>query len=174
MTMDARVDAISVGGTMSLAALVLTAFWLAGCELFKGGHASPAAVAGDHWQIRPASVRVYPSTRFVRYDDKIALEARVEFQDELGDPLKAVGTLRFEIFRLNRLGIAEQKSLYSWHADMLTRNANKEHYDAVTRAYLFRLGIEQLPPDLPRVLLRVMFTPPSGPRLEAEAVIATQ
>jgi hypothetical protein len=130
---------------------------------------------GDHWRIRPVRMRVYPSTRFVQYEAQMALEARVEFLDELKDPMKAVGRLRFEVYAANRDGeIADQKRLFAWDVPMLTLAENQEYYDAVTRAYLFRLGVDKLPEKIERTVLRVTYMPLTGERLEAMAVVMVQ
>ena len=148
----------------------------AGCEMKGGQVGQRAATAGvDFWRIRPVKMRVYPSTRFVQYENQLALEARVEFVDELRDPMKAVGRLRFEVYASNRDGeVIDQKRLFAWDVPMLTIEANREYYDAVTRAYLFRLGLESLPADVDRTIVRVTFMPPVGERLEATAVVMVQ
>lgn len=148
-----------------------------GCEM-KGDRVTPrqnAAGISDHWQIKPVKLRVYPSTRFVSYENQLALEARVEFLDEMRDAIKAVGRLRFEVYAANRDGeILDQKKLFSWDVPMLTIEANQEFYDAVTRAYLFRLAVEKLPKDLERTVLRVTYMPVVGERLEGMAVVMVQ
>jgi len=157
---------------LCMAAVIVSA----GCAL-KGGQVGNrvGAVATDHWQVKPVRMRVYPSTRFVQYENQLALEARVEFLDELRDPMKAVGRLRFEVYAANRDGeVTDQKRLFAWDVPMMRVEENREYYDAVTRAYLFRLGLESLPPNLERTLLRVTFMPPTGERLEATAVVMVQ
>ncbi len=148
-----------------------------GCEM-KGDAVKPRVDAPSQpgvWQIKPTALRVYPSTRFVQYEEQLALEARVEFVDAMGDTIKAVGNLRFEVFAANRDGeVADQKRLFSWDVPMLTMEANQEFYDAVTRAYLFRLGINSLPKDLERAVVRVIYMPARGDRMEAMAVVRVQ
>ena len=145
-----------------------------GCVM-KGEPAPPPSTAANAnlaaWQIMPVQMRVLPSTRFVQLDKQILLESRVEFQDELQDTIKAAGTFQFEVFAVNRQGqLIESQKLFSWKLDVLTREANKEFYDPVTRAYLFRLEVDQLP-TLQRVALRVTFVPPAGKRLEVTAIV---
>ncbi len=158
------------------AAFVLIAAAI-GCEM-KGDRVTlrhePPPQPGV-WQVKPVRLRVYPSTRFVLYENQPALEARIEFLDELGDPLKAVGAMRFEVYAANRDGeIVDQRRLFSWDVPMLTREANQEYYDPVTRAYLFRLGFDSLPKDLERTVVRVIHQPVSGERMEATAVVRVQ
>lgn len=159
-----------------LAAFALTAA-VAGCEL-KGDRVVPRheeATQPGVWQVKPTRLRVYPSTRFVQYENQLALEARIEFLDELGDPLKAVGAMRFEVYAANRDGeVVDQRRLFSWDVPMLTMEANQEYYDPVTRAYLFRLGIDSLPKDLDRTVVRVIHQPVRGERMEAMAVVRVQ
>jgi hypothetical protein len=159
--------------------LLILAFapFIAGCQL-KGDRVQSRNnddVPGDHWRIRPVRVRVYPSTRFVQYENQMALEARVEFLDEMKDPMKAVGRLRFEVYAANRDGeIADQKRLFAWDVPMLTMAENQEYYDAVTRAYLFRLGVDKLPEKIERTVLRITYMPVVGERLEAMAVVMVE
>ncbi len=146
----------------------------AGC-IMKGEPAVPrqngTPTGTTAWQIGPVQMRLLPSTRFVQLDKQILLESRVEFQDELKDTIKAVGTFQFEVFAVNRQGqLIESQKVFSWKLDMLTREANQEFYDPVTRAYLFRLEVDQLP-TLQRVALRVTFAPAIGKRLETMSLI---
>ncbi|MEX2212940.1 MAG: hypothetical protein WD768_02355 [Phycisphaeraceae bacterium] len=149
---------------------------LPGCSLFKGDgtarNARPAAEEGDHWLVRPERMRVYPSTRFAVYEKQVALEARIEFLDGMADPTKAVGEFRFEVYAATRDGEAlDRDRLFNWNIPMLSMEQNREYYDAVTRAYLFRLGCDHLPANIDRVVLLVQFDPPTGPRLSTRAVI---
>lgn len=168
---------VGLQSTMGAIALGAAVSLLAGCEM-KGDRVAARTEAPanpGHWQIKPVRIRVYPSTRFVQYENQMALEARVEFLDEMRDPMKAVGRMRFEVYAANRDGeIVDQKRLFSWDVELLTLEANQEFYDAVTRAYLFRLGVDRLPKDIERTVLRVTYLPAQGDRLEAMAVVMVQ
>ena len=149
---------------------------LPGCEIFKGDGTArdtrPTGDGGDYWHIHPVRMRVFPSTRFVVYDQQVALEARIEFLDDVGDTIKAVGSFRFEVYAADRDGeVIDRDRLFAWNIPMLSTEQNREYYDAVTRAYLFRLGCDHLPAEIERVVLLVQFEPPTGPRLSTQAVI---
>jgi hypothetical protein len=125
-------------------------------------------------------MRVYPSTRLVHEANQTVLEARIEFVDDVGDPLKAVGDLRLELFRISRPGEPPPtKPLYTWNASILTQAENQTLYDPVTRSYLLRLNLDAGAPTSPAGLrLHVLYMPPGSAaatapgRLEAETVLA--
>lgn len=156
--------------------LVLTAT-LCAC-MFKGGAADsyegfPGEIRqGEVWEIRPVRMRVYPSSRFIREDDKPLLEARVEFFDAAGDSTKAVGEMRFELFTA---GAAAQTTsgqrLYAWAVPMRTLEQNNLFYDSVTRTYLFRLSLDSLSIIRDQTRLKVTLTAAHGPRIDTEALL---
>lgn len=170
---------------------VLSGMWLAvgigllpmlpGCEATTAD--TPAATGtpavpgddikpGSYWRPEVKSLRVYPSTRFINESGRAILEARFELYDEMGDPVKAAGTFRVELYSIDEsLGNAPQRLLYSWSAETLTLDQQREHYDPITRGYLFRLGVDNLKAAREATLLKVAFTPVGRPRLEAEAVV---
>lgn len=131
-----------------------------------------AAKPGAYWRPHVKSIRVYPSTRFVRESDRAVLEARFELYDEMGDPVKDAGTFQVELYSVDEsLGNSPQRLLYTWSAQTLTLDQQREHYDPITRGYLFRLGVDNLRAAKQASLLKVAFTPVDRPRLEAEAVV---
>jgi hypothetical protein len=156
-------------------ALLAAALLTTGCNgswfNWKGGPGSGDAAAP--WQIKPVGVRIHPSTRLTPDAGRIALEARIEFVDDVGDPIKAAGDLRFDLFPPVHSGeAASGKPLYSWQTSILTRADNQRQYDAVTSGYLFRLKLDD--PAIARqpLHLRVTFQPPDGQRLEVEQDLA--
>lgn len=161
---------------MKLIAILATGM-LAGCTL-KGDRAgilNPSPPENAAWQIKATKVRVYPSTRFVRIDDDLLLEARVEFLDEVGDSIKASGTFVFEVFDAERvIDAVDAKRLYSWKVPMLTKKENADFYDPVTRAYMLRLSTEQLPTKQKQVVFKVSFDRPNERALTAASVVKLQ
>lgn len=155
------------------AALTLTAG--SGCEPAATGSlptANRAASAGRYWQPLPVSIRVYPSTRFIKESGRAVLEARFELYDDMGDPVKSAGTFRIELLSVDEaLGNAPRRLLYTWNAEVLTLDQQREHYDPITRGYLFRLGVDDLRIARQVTLLKVTFSPVDRARLDAEAVI---
>jgi len=167
---------LSIGqrGAGALLCLVI-ATGICGCS-FKGGNAAgPDGAhrnAGDAWQVRPCRMRVYPTSRFVHEGDQTILEARIEFLDEAGDPTKAVGQLRFDLFTAGKAAdVTTGRRLYGWQAPLYSVEQNRTFYDPVTRAYLFRLKLDSLSVVSDRVTLKATFIPLAAPRLEASAVL---
>jgi hypothetical protein len=117
-------------------------------------------------------MRIYPSTRIASAGKQAVLEARIEFVDDAGDPLKATGHLRLELLPAGRPGVPDlAKPLETWNASILTRAENQSLYDPATRTYLLRLALDD--PGLARqtLRLRVLFIPPGPNRLQTQAVL---
>jgi hypothetical protein len=153
---------------------------VSGCA-FKGEGAASAnasggeARQGEVWEIRPVRMRIYPSSRFIREDGKPLLEARVEFFDAAGDSTKAVGEMRFELFTAGPAGqTTAGQRLYAWAVPMWTAEQNSLFYDSVTRTYLFRLSLDSLSIIRDQTRLRVILTPPRGPRIDTEALLTIE
>ncbi len=164
-----RVDSLSV----LVAALMLV--FAQGCESSRAGLPPSAVVSTEperYWMPVPTSVRVYPSTRFIKESGRTILEARFELYDEMGDPVKFAGKFQIELFSVDEaLGNAPRRLLYTWNAGLLSLDQQREHYDPITRGYLFRLGVDDLRIAKQTTLLKVAFTPVDRPRLEAEAEV---
>lgn len=131
-----------------------------------------------HWKPTPLTMRVYPSTRFIREKGRPILEARVELLDEMGDPVKAAGTLVFELVSgdsTRRRDVGQR--LYKWDEEspgqplsLMTLADQEKFYDPITRAYLFRLTLQDLKPSRQTVTLEITLTQPDGTRLTARKV----
>ena len=144
---------------------------LAGCT-WKGGADNGPAETGEVWSIRPVSMRVYPSTRFIESEGRTMLDTRIELLDEAGDTTKGVGRFRFDLLSTDGpRGGDSGTRLYSWDVPMLTLEQNKAHWDPVTRAYLCRLSIDEPEVAKEAVRLRAILNTAGGDRLEAEAVL---
>lgn len=161
-------------------AIVLAGLALVGCDgiKLKGGHDPVERFEqATTWPFIPVQIRIHPFTAIEvdREDGTVTLEARVEMLDRLGDVSKGVGDFRFELYRMDRdvyESPAEGRLLYQWSAEMTTIDQNRQHWDSITRTYLFRLQLERLPRVEGRLLLVVHFTDPGGRRLNAQAVVA--
>jgi len=149
-----------------------------GCEATPTDQADTASKADPGststiWRAEPSKMRVYPSTRFVQEGDRSILEARLEMFDQMGDPIKASGTFLVELYSVDpSMGIAQGRLLFSWNAGTASLEQQREHYDPITRGYLFRLGVDNLRSAKDATLLKATFTPANGSqRLDAEAII---
>jgi hypothetical protein len=158
-----------------LLALTLAAF-LAGCQFGKPPALSSGAGGMD--MFTPQKMRLHPLSRILPADKNAlrTLEARLEFTDQFGDIGKGAGAVYIELFAYeslvpnhhgDRLGI--------WNFDLSTPQANKEHWDSITRTYLFK-------PSLPaaalakrtRVMLQGTFVLPGGARLTDELALSVK
>ena len=125
------------------------------------------------WRPTAVRMRVFPSTRFVSDSGRPVLEARVEMIDEMGDSVKTSGSWRVELFSGgDARPIREpRKLLYSWQIQATTLAQQQRHYDPVTRAYLFRLQMDQPTDPQQAVTVSVTFTQPGGVTLQAVGTI---
>lgn len=149
---------------------------LAGCQSKGEGVNGPKQRApANTWRPAPAAMRVYPATRFASEDQRAVLEARIELFDQMNDTLKGVGRFRLELFAGDdRTAPQLARRLYRWDVTLMTLADQQKFFDPVTRAYLFRLEIDDLSIATRATLLEVTFVPLEGPRLETRAVIAKQ
>ena len=164
--------AIRFGQAVFAAGVLL---WISGC-VWKGGHQSDhldrRGFAQEVWHSRPQHMRVYPSTRFVLDGSESVLEARIELTDEMGDPVKGTGRFRLELFTHSQAGHTGMgRRLYSWDVSVLTLADQRLHYDAITRAYLFRLRLDETQTAASHTVLQVTLMASEGWRLESQATL---
>ncbi|MHC4995232.1 MAG: hypothetical protein ACYTGQ_09290 [Planctomycetota bacterium] len=151
---------------------------------YKGDRLTDGAGAGATWPFGPRSIRLHPFTQIAPLDPgpavssekgeeaavALAVEARVELLDQLGDVTKGVGSFRFELYDVgptaSRRG--EDLRLQLWEAPVLTLEQNKRQYDSITRTYAFRLPLDVAPPARRPLKLSVQFSDQSGLRLMAD------
>ncbi len=171
-----KADTEKHGGKTWVALLAILFLIIAqGCEPSRAGlppSVNDGTDPGPYWMPVPTSVRVYPSTRFIKESGRAILEARFELYDEMGDPVKYVGAFQIELYSVDEaLGNTPRRLLYTWNTRLVSLDQQREHYDPITRGYLFRLGVDDLRIAKQTTLLKVAFTPVDRPRLEAEAEV---
>ena len=114
-----------------------------------------------------AQVRIQPSFTQLRRDDPAkpspsGIDVAVELLDQFGDPIKAVGKFRFEIFRYQgafndvRGRRFEQNGIQE--IDLTSADLNNKHWDRITRNYRFHLNVPELQTQQGRIVLQVTFT----------------
>lgn len=148
---------------------------LAGCA-FKGEAPRSGTADGGAWRPEPTAVRVYPSTGFVTLGGDTLLEARIEVLDQMGDPAKASGVMRLELFaasasQASHLSGRRPPHLYVWRVPIRTIEQQERFYDPITRTYLLRLRLDNPAHAREPVLLRVTFLAADGSHLRAQAVV---
>jgi hypothetical protein len=167
---------LGVGKRVAWSIPLLLLMFVLGCETTETAPSdmgvAGTADTGRHWMPVPTSVRVYPSTRFIKESGRAILEARFELYDEMGDPVKYAGAFQIELFSVDEsLGNTPRRLLYTWNAELSSLEQQREHYDPITRGYLFRLGVDNLKIARQVTLLKVVFAPIDRARLEAEAEV---
>ena len=102
--------------------------------------------------------------------------------DEMVDGLRQVsGTVRvkgsglidIELYNADVEQFVSSEAISSWSTDLGDLDVNRDHYDDVTRTYLFRLEVEDVDvPDQPE--LRTYFTSRDGAHLQATYKLPTR
>lgn len=125
------------------------------------------------WLPTPQSIAVYPSTRFAMVEGNLALEARIELRDEMGDPVKAPGRFDITLEGPQRAGMTPMdRTLYRWQVDVRTLADQRRHYDPVTQTYLFTLKLNELAIPRQTMLVKASFEKRDGRVLKGELAIA--
>jgi len=156
--------------------LLLTALLcFAGCEPKSrlGGGAQLSDPDAPSWWPRPVGLRVFPSTRFIREGQEVFLEARIELADDLGDSIKAPADFYFDLHS-GPQGASTPRLLFSWQQTVRTREDQINFYDPVTRAYLFRLKVQDVSNIRDQARLTVTVVPEGMTRLTAAADISRE
>ena len=165
-----------MGVLFGLAALLGASVW--GCVQGGAGGLGEAAGAGGFGARR---VRLLPA--FTRMEapgpedsGAVAILAFVELADGYGDPIKALGTFRFEIFqyrpavsdpRGKRLEVDGMQEF-----DLSDSQANQEYWDSITRSYRIGLTVSDLPGSVDKLALQVTFLTDRGERLRDIMVLS--
>ena len=138
-----------------------------------------AAKSAPPWatMFAPASLVIGFFTRSRNFSGTGAdegLEVRVQPLDQFGDPTKAVGSYRIEVF-LYRIRTTEKKGerLGHWFVSVLDVEANRKFYDPVDRSYVFPLLWEAPIGPGTQVIVQATYYPPGGfqEKLFAQRVI---
>jgi hypothetical protein len=111
----------------------------------------------DQKMFGPASIRLHPTFTQVKDwtgDNKPdGIEAVLELQDQFGEPTRAGGAVRFELYTFvpndpERKG----KRLAVWSTRLDVRDEQIAHWNPAIRAYSFQLGFEPIRTDHAYVL----------------------
>jgi len=152
--------------------------WMAVALLLAAGCYSPAPherTPEEQAMFGPATMRIHPLFTQIRdfngdaKDDGV--EALVEFDDSMGDPTKAAGTILFELFDY-RKGWPDPRGgrLAKFVGSIVTAEQQRAHWDGVSRAYKFELRYDGLRPGKDYVLT-ALFEPTQGERLPPSQVV---
>jgi hypothetical protein len=172
-----------VSGLIQLRELLASESSLKPEETAGGGPKLPAPEGGASpappWatMFAPASLVIGFFTRSRDFDGQPGddgLEVRLQPLDQFGDPTKAVGSYRIEVFQY-RLRSNERKGarLGHWFIAVLDAESNRKYYDPVDRSYVFPL-LWEVPIEVgTAVIIQATYYPPGGfqEKLFAQRVI---
>lgn len=125
---------------------------------------------------RVEEVRLNASFTQLRTSDKNlkspdTVDVFVELRDQFGDPIKATGKFRFEIYMYKHQASTDHRGQrfplkgLQW-VDLTDPPLNQEHWDKITRCYRFVLQLGELPKELDQLVLQTTYLNDSGYRLE--------
>lgn len=138
-----------------------------------------AAAPAPAWatMFAPTSLAIGFFTRSRDFDGQPGddgLEVRIQALDQFGDPTKAVGSYRIEVFSYRTLTTEKRGDrLGHWYVPVLDVESNRKFYDPVDRSYVFPLLWEKPIPAGTTVIVQATFYPPEGfkQKLFAQRVI---
>lgn len=139
--------------------------------------ATPAPIDVEPGLFDPTGIVVGFFTQSRDFDGKggpDGLEVYVRPVDQFGDPTKAVGTFRIEVFAY-RIHTTERRGrrLGHWQVTALDAESNRRYYDPRTRSYKFPLRWERAIAGGTEVIVQATFYPAGAPdrKLFAQRVI---
>jgi len=157
--------------------LSMLLFWImsSGCDL-SGSEGKPSGASGD---FLPHTVQLQPSfTRLgqePRLETQNRLEVYVRLLDQFGDPLKAAGVFRFELYEFRPLHRDPRGRRLAGNGlqefDLSEVARNQKNWDNITQSYYFQLVKPDLPANWQKFVLSVTFINKSGYRLEDTLLI---
>ena len=156
--------------TSSIAVVVFVLIaMLSGCTFktdIDDAQSKRLTISDTTWRPQPVAARIYPSTRFLKKNNKPILEARIELLDEMGDSVKGGGWVSFELLEdIGPVGSGAGTQLYTWDVDLTTLHSQKQYYDPVSRGYLLQLLLDEYKIAQKGAVLKVVFTTAEGKRL---------
>ena len=107
--------------------------------------------------------------------DTGGIDAYVELLDQFGDPIKAVGEFRFEIFRYqpavaDRRGTRfEEEGMQE--VDLRDLGVNQQYWDDITQCYRMRLKLPEEAAALRQIVLQVTFMAEGADRIQNMLVL---
>jgi len=152
---------------------------IAGCDGIspKGGNVETCEKVPDPISLLlPQKISIHPFTQTATFEDgKQGLHMRIQFTDFFGDPTKAFGDLRFELYEFKPYQQHKRgDQLDIWDEYISDPDKNMIHWDSHTRSYEFRLASKN--PILPgqKFILVVYFNSRFTPRMTAETVLTAE
>lgn len=144
---------------------------LVGCQ--KGQKMNLANLAPDKAEMAgyylPSQIEILPFTKPGSFDVKglpDGINAVVRPLDVMGDPAKAYGTMRFELYSyVPTSGLHRGEQLMVWNQTLNTPTDQRKYWDRVTQSYQFQLAWRQPLQPNKKYVLEVTYENPAGVRL---------
>jgi hypothetical protein len=170
-TTGSRGAGILPGVERVLLLLLLALSSVAGCGAPPGAVIDRSGSGSDaSWPFWPQRMRIHPLTRITvdPTSEDLVIELRLEFTDRDEVTTRAVGQAYLALF-LDPADIP-LSPVQKWEIDLQSLDANRVHFDLVTRTYLFKLRVE--PPTLPEQgIVRAFFASADGREFEDRLVM---
>jgi len=117
----------------------------------------------------PSQIEILPFTKVDSFDEDAipdGITAVIRPTDVLGDPVKAYGTVRFELYEhLEASGLNKGKRLTVWQHVLASPAQQSRYWDRVTQTYQFQLAWQQPLKPNTKYVLEVVYENPAGVRL---------
>jgi len=139
------------------------------------GGAAPAPQWATIFTPKSLVIGYFTETRnFGGNEGESGIEVRLRPLDQFGDPTKAIGSYRIEVFEYRQYsGEKRGVRLGHWFISVLDIESNRKYYDAVDRSYVFPLLWDKTVEAGKMVVVQATFYPPAGfqEKLFAQRVI---
>ncbi|MBN1764689.1 MAG: hypothetical protein JW860_05475 [Sedimentisphaerales bacterium] len=156
------------GRTLSVLVGAMMVFW-GGCQ--EQDFSPGKRVTSDFY---PALVNLHPSfTRFIPAPESNGadcLEAYVSLKDQFGDPIKALGNFRFELYQYQPAMSDPRGRRFDVHGvqtfELTAIKSNQEYWDSTTRNYRFYLELPETDDSLKRIVIQVTYISANNRRMQ--------
>jgi len=103
------------------------------------------------------------------------IDAYVQLKDQFGDPIKAIGQFRFEVFHYRPAFSDPRGKRFESGGmqliDLRDVTVNQQHWDSITRSYYLKLSLPSQAATLKKIVLQVAFIKEANYRLRDILII---
>ena len=127
-------------------------------------------------QYLPESLKIHPFTKMGELKDgKYGIDAHIQAIDPWGEPTKAFGNFRIELYQFRKFHHEKKgKMVEAWDVRLGSAGENRKRWDHHTRSYHFMLGMmNRLTPGR-RMILTISYQDNFTERLTVENTITSK
>ena len=125
----------------------------------------------------PSKIRIHPFTGTRTFDESggvRGIDVRIEAIDAFGDPQKAFGDFRFELYSFEPFSLDPKGGrIASWHESLIDPKKNLVHWDGIAKRYQFKLQWNEAIPVGQKFVLVATFSSPFTERLFDQRVFVS-